>query len=813
MAKANPVQTNFTSGEVSPDLYGRVDINKYFNGAKTLENIIVRPQGGAFRRSGTLFCKEVKTSANATIIKEFVFSQTQVYVIEFGDQYFRVFKITDLTTVQAEVATPWLTADLSRLYFTQSADVLYVCHPSYQTRKISRTSDVSWTISLYAPFDGPYLDIDDSGTTMRLSSITDSATMKANGGTPFVVGDVGKYAEYKEDNVWKLALITAYTSSSQVTVDVVDYVGFPNPDADISFDGGANEIQSDYSGVFKQSDIGKVFRANTGSNAGKWYTATDMDNGNQLNGTLLAATGGQLVTVSYPAVILLISGRTISATLTASAATFASTDVGRWIRLQYGATIVQAKVTAYTSSTVVTVSLEQDPPRDSVNAANYANGGLADAFRLGAWSATTGWPSVCGFHEQRLWFANTTTQPVNLWGSKSGDYEAFSPTETDLSVLADNAVTYVLAGNQANPIVWMETGPVMLVGTIGAEWQVKATNLNEPITPANIDMKEQTRWGSPNASRVHRIGSATLFIQRGGKKLRELYYDFNLDAFTAKDITILSNHMFTKGSLVVDAVQVTAVERHLRSVYWVVLTNGTVATMTYDRDQEVIAWTLQRIGGTSVLVESICCVPTLTSGRDLIYMIVKRTINGSTKRYIERMNVDYDDTASPQEIDQIYVDSSITKVGSFTVFNGLDHLNGEEIQVLGDGEYLGKFTVSGNQVTLPHTVSRAHAGFKCPAIIQTLDPEGGSPGGTAQGKSKRIGYLDVRVRNTADFKHGHTLTTQGLRTTDQIDGLMSGNVRLSLDIPFGREGSYYLYQDEPVGFNVLTLAAHLLTTE
>jgi hypothetical protein len=810
MAKANIIQTNFTSGEVSPDLYGRVDVNKYFNGAKTLQNMIVRPQGGAFRRAGTFFCKETKDSSKLSIVREFLFSNTQVYLLEFGDVYMRVFKITAPSTVQAEIVTPWGQADLAKLYFTQSADVLYVSHPSFQTRKISRTADASWSIALYAPFDGPYLDIDESTTTMRLSSISDTAILKAIAGTPFVIGDIGKYVEYKDENRWRLGLIAAYTSSSQVTITVLPNIFDPPDAARITF--SSPDIESDLA-AFSPQNVGYYTRAMFAGNAGNWYLTTGYTSTTKLPATLITPSAGNMVTYTYPSTLLKFMTHALTATLTASAATFASTDVGRWIRLQYGASVVQCKITAYTSTTVVTVSLEESPPRDRHDAVNFYNGLIADAWRIGAWSDTTGWPAVCGFHEQRLWFGNTAYQPVTIWGSKSGDYENMSPTETDLAVLADNAVTYTLAGNQANPIVWMETGPVMLVGTIGGEWQVKATNLNEPITPANIDMKEQTRWGSPYPMRPHRVGSATLFLQRGGKRVREMVYDFNLDSHVSKDVSIISNHMLVRGSLAIADISGIALERHHRSMLWVIMTDGTIATMSYDRDQEVIAWTMQKLGGTSVFVESICCLPAFTGGRDLIYMIVRRTINGSTKRYIERLNVDYDDVASPQAIDQIFVDSSVTKVGSFSTFDGLDHLNGERIQVLGDGEYLGEFTVAAGSVALGSTVARAHGGLKCPAIVQTLDPEGGSPAGTAAGKMKRINYLDLRVKNTANFKHGAALLKQQLRVTDEIDGIESKNIRLSAEQGFSREGSYYLYQDEPLGFNILSIMAHLSTNE
>ena len=150
MAKASPAFTNFTAGQLSDRLDGRTDIAKYANGCKKLQNFLVHAHGGATRRPGTEFIAEVKSSANATRLIPFEFNVEQTYILEFGNQYFRIYRdggqvVSGGSAV--EVTTPYTSAQLADLKFTQSADVMYIVHPDHAVRKISRTGHTAWTIT------------------------------------------------------------------------------------------------------------------------------------------------------------------------------------------------------------------------------------------------------------------------------------------------------------------------------------------------------------------------------------------------------------------------------------------------------------------------------------------------------------------------------------------------------------------------------------------------------------------------------------------------------------------------------------------
>ena len=187
MAKASPTFSNFTAGELSPRLDGRTDLAKYFNGVKTMQNLLVHPHGGASRRPGTRFVREVKSSANNARLIPFEFNVTQAYVLEFGDEYFRIHKdggtVVDGSSNPIEVTTPYGSDELAELKFTQSADVMYITHPSYSVRKITRTSHTAWTITEVVFLRGPMQDDNTSATTFVASGRSGSVNITASTST------------------------------------------------------------------------------------------------------------------------------------------------------------------------------------------------------------------------------------------------------------------------------------------------------------------------------------------------------------------------------------------------------------------------------------------------------------------------------------------------------------------------------------------------------------------------------------------------------------------------------------------------------
>ena len=674
----NPIQTNFTAGELTPRLKGRVDVNKYQNGVQLLKNFIIMPQGGVYRRPGTKFINEVKNSANFTRLIPFEFSTIQAYVLEFGNQYIRIYRdgglVVDGNGDAIEVVTPYLTGDLRILQFTQSADILYIVHPGYKPRKLSRTAHTTWTLTEIDFKDGPYLSLNKTSTTITASH-----------------------------------------------------------------------------------------------------------------------TGGT------------------SRTITASANLFSATDVGRLIRKENSTKWGYAKITAYNSPTSVNVDILGN--FDAVTATKD--------WRLGSWSQTTGWPGSVVFFQERLVFAYTDSQPQTIWMSCAGDYENFQPTgeaggeyPVASTVNDDNAITYTIASNKVNAIRWMDASSNLVIGTAGAEWIAKQATNADPLSPTNIQVLQQTTYGS-DAVPARRVGTATLFIQRSGRRVRELIYNFDVDSYIARDISILSEHLLRENNYTVD----NAYQAEPDSVFWIVTETGKLIGMTYLREQEVIGFHQHEFGGSfnggSSVVESISVIPNSDLTGDQLWLVIKRTINGQTKRYVELLQESHDPIDPLNKNNMWYLDSALTTTieSGETVFSGLEHLKNENVGILADGASRPTETVNlDGLLTLRRSANTVIVGLPYTSIIKTLPAEGGGQAGTAQGKQARISKVGVRVLNSLSFKIGTSLSDLFIKefrqTTDKMDAsppLFSGDKFVSLDQGYTTDTSYYIVQDLPYPLTVLSL--------
>ena len=260
----------------------------------------------------------------------------------------------------------------------------------------------------------------------------------------------------------------------------------------------------------------------------------------------------------------------------------------------------------------------------------------------GAWSAVRGYPSRVTLQEVRLWFARTNYEPQKEWASKVGVFEDFSlGTQAD-----DDALNLPLASVESNEIQWLSGGKSLIAGTFGGGF-VTNSGSTEPVTPDNANALEQIGFGADSIM-PKKIGSFLYYVQRFGKKIREMFYNWEVDTYKATDRTILSPHILGDG--VVDM----AVQQNPETILYCVLTSGTLATMTREIDQDVTAWARHTTNGTYT---SIAIIPSQSSNYDEAWVIVERWINGSQKRYVEY----FEDVVVPtQQYNCLYLHSALT---------------------------------------------------------------------------------------------------------------------------------------------------------
>lgn len=432
--------------------------------------------------------------------------------------------------------------------------------------------------------------------------------------------------------------------------------------------------------------------------------------------TLSAATGSG-ITVTASSIVGINGG-----------VGFQATDVGRLIRIKHASTWGYLKITAFTSTTVVTADVK----------ANFAAATPVATWRLGAWSDTTGWPTCCTFHEERLVFGGTTLQPQTFWMSVAGDYENFAPSDTAGLITADSAISWTIADDRVNVIRWMSAGKVLNIGTAGGEFTVQASSLNEGITPTNITVRREGTIGSADID-VLRLGRSVIHVQRAGRKLVNTAYAFDKDAWVSDELSLLWRHLARRG------IKELAYQKEPWSIIWMVMNDNSLVGFTYLENPLKMAAHQHPLTGTGVKVLSVATIP--GNGQDELWLVVERTINGVTKRYVEYMEYERFAANADDKADYFFVDSGLTYAGAPNdVMSGLGHLEGETVSIWADGATHPTRQVVGGQVTLARQASKVQIGLGYTSRASTQSLDVGS--GTATGRPQRIDEVVVLFLDT-----------------------------------------------------------------
>jgi hypothetical protein len=345
------------------------------------------------------------------------------------------------------------------------------------------------------------------------------------------------------------------------------------------------------------------------------------------------------------------------------------------------------RITGVASSTVATALVLTD----------LVNTDATTTWREGYWSDFRGWPLTVAFHQQRLVFGGSETYPQTIWFGKADpdDYANFLEGTLDTS-----SFTVALPGQ--NPIRWLLSQDYLLIGTSGSCG--KYGDQGKAITPTSPNYQEQTRHGSAPLRAVLG-GDAVVYIERGARNVREFGYSLQFDKYLSPDLTILSPEI-TESDIVDIAFQLRPTP-----ILWNVLGNGDIATLTYDREQSVVAWTKQLTDGDFKSVAIIS-----GDNEDEVWVTVNR---GGSKGFIEQFQPN--DWGSDHQEDAWFVDSGLgydsTPASTFT---GLDHLNGRTVVVWADGIVQESEVVSGGSITLEVSASRVIAGLPFTAKLETL---------------------------------------------------------------------------------------------
>jgi hypothetical protein len=354
---------------------------------------------------------------------------------------------------------------------------------------------------------------------------------------------------------------------------------------------------------------------------------------------------------------------------------------------------------------------------------------------------------------------------------------------------------------------------VLTIGTTGGEYVLTATS-DGPVTPTTTLIRKYSNYGSAAIEPVQ-VADVTLFVQRGGRKVREFRYvgDINVSAYQAPDITIVAEHI-TAGGLLSFAYQ-----QEPDGIVWAIRADGTLLGVTYRREEEVVAWHKHIIGGEydggQAIVESIATLPSDT-GEDELYMIVKRTINSVTKRYVEQMRpFDFGGVTTGA----FFVDCGLRYDGTATgTLSGLYHLEGETLNVLANGATHPDREVTDGGITLAYNSTTAAVGYGYTSSMQTMRIEAGSADGTSQGKPKRIHAITLRLLETVGIEVGNSSSENdriffrdSSMPMDQAVPLFTGDKDIEFPGGYDEDDRLYVRQTQPLPMSVLALFPRMNT--
>lgn len=731
MAKVTTIQSNFNAGELSPPLEGHIDLDRYANGVKTMLNAIPQIEGGSRRRFGFRQMSSTKTTGSTRLVP-FVFSKSQAYFIELGDSYARFYSVDgqiQQAGVPIEIATPWTADKLFELEYAQGSDTMFIAHPSMPMKRLVRILQTAWTIS-DAPFNpGP---IDEIGTrpnaTLTLSSGAPGTATATTSADAFLPSDVGRNiaAGSGVAEVLSVASSTSATVNVLTTFSATTFAPFSwkldqSPLVAIS---PSNSGPAD--GAIALIASGPPFSVPTLSLTGTTMTVTTNGSHGYSTGQRIVMSGFEgggidglyyITGVPSPTTFTFdfhgtyFPGGVLGAVyLYGAGQAWRSTDVGSYVVINGGLvriTDVADATTAY-GHIVKALSATITAPARSWSLKSFM------------WNATDGYPCAVSLYQQRLYAAGSSGYPERIWASGTGLYYDHTPGTNDA-----DAFSYDVASDQVNQIMHLASSRILTVLTQGEEFTIDGGSVGA-ITPTNINVRSQSIYGSARPRPV-RVGNELIFPQRAAKKLRSMAYDFNTDSFRSQNLTRLAAHI-TESGIVDIAFQAEPVP-----VVWMVRGDGLLVSMTYDRDENVCGFARHTTDG---LFKSVCCIP--GDDGDVLFAVVQRTVNSNTVQYVERLDA------------SVQTDAAIvgTSDAGGTVWVNLGSLEGKTCDVKADDVYMGEFTVTGGQVTLPRPAKKFEIGLHYDSSIVALTPNLSGGLGTSQGNQQRTGRVILRVLNT-----------------------------------------------------------------
>ena len=756
MAKSRFIQNNFVSGELSPLLRGRTDLQQYYQACETADNVVIVPQGGLRRRPGTEFIGECVKGISKMSPTYTMPNGGTTSVLNDGDD-----TTTTSTTAGIGTTNPYVVAkmDLLSAQAIEFVDVRRISLSSGTSTQFKvqySSDDVTYTdaatISLIGTNPQDFrLTVSQTARYWRLARIgaTDlgAATVTLAGlslyqesailSTPrlvdFSVEDDRHYLiEFTRDN------IRIYRTPNTFVVDIKPiYSGLPSDQIEnirVAQIENVMLIVGNFAPmrlVNLGTDTDWVIDEIPFSNVPQ-FDYDDDDSPTPVNDVQVMTLGGGSLAKGdrFQVDIESIQSKNITFAGDSTADEQAATVFNIQKNLQdmpvYGETGVAV---ARTGALQYTITISGESAKDfelysgyftegdASNTVSFTKSANGSPRKEDVWSSTRGWPNSVCFYEGRLVFGGTQSKPQSIFFSKAGDFFNFDTVDTD----DDDGIFATISTRKLNDVIDVYPGRNLQIFTSGAEFAVTS----RPVTPANVQITPQTAHGASNIE-AQDVDGSTIFVDRHGKSLLSFLYSFNEDAYTTDDRSVLASHLINQP---VDMALLAGTASDDANWLFIVNSDGNATILNTLRSQDINGFTTWKTNGD---IKSVCVVD------DELYISVERSINSVTRLYIERWDFNY------------MLDCSTKAARSGSDVTGLEHLNGEEVSVLVDTEnyVLDKRTVSSNKIVLDSNEEYSgdyEVGFVFVPTIKPMPLNTNIGSGENQMRLKKIIRMNLRV--------------------------------------------------------------------
>ncbi len=782
----------------------------------------------------------------------FIFSSTIAYMMEFGDKYARFYfggqPLPGSGETHIEIATPYTSEELYQLQTRQIADVMWSVHSNHPQRQLKRTTVSTFSLDEIEFTKGPFLErndiAEDDGVVMNVD-VTGAGlpgTLTRSSGV-FEEGHVGALFKLTHPRVNKQTNGTKVGSEIGIIGEVIDVFGAFIFSVTSTGFSGTVRLQRSTDDFATSDDVdGTVFTSGP-----QQFTSTEETEGARYRILVTSHFSGTI------AASLAVNTSSVNGTATAIGVISVPLDIkgtfnfnthGNW-----GGTVVlernendagwepyrtfvsaienglgdrnvqlsateeednvrfRINVTAYDSGTIRADLEATSSTQSGIVRINGINSNTEAAITVvakvsqttttirwaeGAWSGVRGFPAAVGLFEERVIYGGTSNNPNRIWLSEIGRYDDFEAGTKDSD-------SFQLDLSSTNIIKWISALEALIVGDGGDEFRIRSSQLDQALTPTDFSIRKQSSHGSA-ALQAPEVGSVLLFVDNVGRKVREFVFSDAEQKFLAPDLTALGENITTSG--IVNF----AYQKNPDSLLWCVLDNGNLLSLSYEREQNVVAWALHPMDG---LVQSVAVIPAATE--DEVWISIVRSVDGDTKVYIEQFQSRFLDI---RKENSYFVDSGIVYNSILTsTVSELDHLEGRTVSILSDGKVLDNQRVSGGQITLATPARNVRAGlpYVSKAIPMRMDLNLRS--GTTHGSIKKIPEIAFNFHNTLNAKYGASDTelfdfdwdNVRWKNSSEVEGLFTGIIAVAFDGGFDVEDTLIVSQSDPLPCTVRAL--------